>query len=271
MIFSPASSYTGRDAPFPGLTPSHSSSNSPSASRTSDARPLPRPRPLHLNKKLSILAKEDAVAYSLFVEGITLLAWDIAWLCRTQGVDIGAKSWDEVCAMGKNLWQLLVAPPPAGEPANVGNPHKDGDEQKATKASENTSSEQESKDTARLVPMFGHYSHGTAHSLLAAAEGTDFMRGWRLHSHLKVIEKVKAMLLSERTGAEWEVLEDKEWEEEAPQTHHADLSTTPMEETVLVKGSEPTEMGADEAAGTGRDEKGKGTSGWTKLKSRSGT
>ena len=40
------------------------------------------------------------------------------------------------------------------------------------------------------------------------------MRDWRLQSPVKVIEKVKAMLLSERTGAEWEILEGNEWEEE---------------------------------------------------------
>ena len=43
------------------------------------------------------------------------------------------------------------------------------------------------------------------------------MRDWRLQSPIKVIEKVKAMLLAERTGAEWEILEGNEWEEEEGQ------------------------------------------------------
>lgn len=79
------------------------------------------------------------------------------------------------------------------------------------------------------------------------------MRGWRLQSPVKVIEKVKAMLLSERTGAEWEILEGNEWEEE-PTTGNGD-------------GKE------EEAAGGGigdEEAKGKGTSGWMKVKSRGG-
>ena len=50
------------------------------------------------------------------------------------------------------------------------------------------------------------------------------MRDWRLQSPVKVIEKVKAILLAERTGAEWEILEGNEWEEEERQAeapvHH---------------------------------------------------
>ncbi|KAI4163784.1 MAG: hypothetical protein LQ342_002557 [Letrouitia transgressa] len=267
MIYSPSSSYLGRDFPFPGSTPSHSLSNSPSASRASDTRSTPRPRPLHLSKKLSTLVKEDAVAYSLFVEGITLLAWDIAWLCRTQGLDVGAKSWDEVCAMGRNLWQLLVAPPPA-----ISNDIPSGRYQANTaKTSGGPSSGQAPKDLALPASMLGRYSHNTAHSSLTAAEGTDFMRGWRLQSPLRVVEKVKAMLVSERTGAEWEVLEDKEWEIGSHQSDKMGELATLMEETVLVKGLEQgnTELtGAVESED--KEEKGRSTSGWTKLKSRSG-
>ena len=40
------------------------------------------------------------------------------------------------------------------------------------------------------------------------------MRDWRLQAPVKVIEKVKVMLLAERTGAEWEILEGNKWEEE---------------------------------------------------------
>ena len=67
------------------------------------------------------------------------------------------------------------------------------------------------------------------------------MRDWRLQSPVKVIEKVKAMLLAERTGAEWEILEGNEWEEdegqaEAPIHHGGHVDRAPkMEETgVLV-------------------------------------
>ena len=133
------------------------------------------------------------------------------------------------------------------------------------------------------------------------------MREWRLQSPVKVIEKVKAMLLAERTGAEWEILEGNEWEEEegqgdAPLQQLANVGRIPkieetgvlvpahadaglqhpgngirmprIEETgVLVPGQElqigmgSAEQGAKvEVEDT--DEKGKGKSGWMKLKSR---
>ena len=69
------------------------------------------------------------------------------------------------------------------------------------------------------------------------------MRDWRLQSPVKVVEKVKAMLLAERTGAEWEILEGNEWEEEerqaeAPVHHVGNLArVSKIEETgVLVPG-----------------------------------
>lgn len=132
------------------------------------------------------------------------------------------------------------------------------------------------------------------------------MREWRLQSPVKVIEKVKAMLLAERTGAEWEILEGNEWEEEegqadAPVQHVADVGSIPkieetgvlvpahadtglqhpgkgirmprIEETgVLVPGQE-LQIGMGSAEQGARvevedQEKGKGKSGWMKLKMR---
>jgi len=78
------------------------SNNSSLASRTVDSQPLPRPRPLHIEKKLSVVAKEDSVAYALFVEGMTLLAWeDTRAQCRRQlvgrGLCYGAESLAASC------------------------------------------------------------------------------------------------------------------------------------------------------------------------------
>ena len=105
------------------------------------------------------------------------------------------------------------------------------------------------------------------------------MQGWRLPSPAKVIEKVKALLLSERTGAEWEILEGNEWEEESPHPVEAapkEVQAEEEEEAVFVKGKR-REGGFDEgrsvmSAVPGFQEqiggRGKGTSGWTKVKSR---
>jgi hypothetical protein len=95
-IFNPQASYSSRDVPFPGTTPAQSSTNSPAASRILDQRPLPRPRPLFVYSTLAKLAKDDPQAYSMFVEGVTFLAWDIAWLCKTQGMR-GLNSEADIC------------------------------------------------------------------------------------------------------------------------------------------------------------------------------
>lgn len=284
-IFSPGSSYLSRDVPFPGSNPSPSSNNSPSASRAGDLRPLPRPRPLYLDKKLPALAKEDAVAYSHFVEGVTLLAWDIAWVCKTQGLNVGANSWEEVCAMGKNLWQLLVAPPPK-PPLLISS-----DIPTRSSATKNPTALPAAPHEVKPNPSLGHYSHGTAHSFLASAEGAELLRGWRLQSPVKIIERVKAALLSERTGAEWEMLEENEWEEEEPVAPTKEPEPKPVDDeailvrakrkgdgsrfddtrsfitamTAVSRSTAATVAGGDEGA-----DKTKGASGWTKLKSRAG-
>ena len=124
------------------------------------------------------------------------------------------------------------------------------------------------------------------------------MRDWRLQSPVKVIEKVKAMLLAERTGAEWEMLEGNEWEEEdaqadAPVHRDGNAGRVPrIEETGVLVPARPEVVGGvsrlprieetgvlvpgqGDKIGSGGDvdgedtgERGKGKSGWMKLKSR---
>lgn len=219
-----------------------------------------------------MLAKEDAAAYGIFVEAVTLLAWDIAWVCQTQGLPVGSTSWEDVCAMGKNLWQLLVADPVVSSsrpnPAPISGlvPARDLPSRPAPSRQISTI-----ENPAPTPVQLGHFSHGTAHSYLAAAEGNEYMRGWRLQSSAKVIEKVKAMLLSERTGAEWEILDGNEWEEEPVSGLTGRDGAGPVEEKEAGEGEGRTEV-VDEKAGLAdgiwEEGKARGTSGWTKLKSR---
>ncbi|KAI9784799.1 MAG: hypothetical protein M1839_001529 [Geoglossum umbratile] len=255
-IFTPSSSYSARDVPFPGTSPSNSSGPSPSASRTGDLHPLPHPRPLFLEKLLPVLAKEDPAAYSLFVEGVTLLAWDVAWLCRTQGLNIssngGSGTWEDVCPLGRNLWLLLAAPVPSPRPL-------------PTDATSTTSS----KSQPPLPVTLGQYSHGTAHSFLISAPAIEYMRNWKLlHGHMKIVDRVKSALLGEMAGAEWEVLDEREWVGESegadPSAKSAAEEEAGKRPVVIVAGARGEGGDAD-----GVSERTKpGTSGWTKLKSR---
>ena len=274
-IFSPRSSYTSRQVPFPGSTPSHSSNTSPSASRNGDLHALPRPRPLYLDKKLPVLSKEDPINYSLFVEGVTLLAWDVAWLCWTQGLHVSSNSWEDICALGKNLWHLLVEVPQLRT-----TPHPILRNNPGTNSTplEDPSSRSEPPEESSPRVFLGEYSHGSARCFLGGAKGTEIMQGWKFQSPVKVVDKVKSMLLGELAGAEWEILDGNEFERAVQATE---------EGPVLVGGSQteagpvreerrdleaPTKLtnGApvprDDGAGGGGTAK--GTSGWTKLKGR---
>lgn len=214
------------------------------------------------------------MAYGVFVEGITLLAWDIAWVCQTQGLPIGTTSWEDVCAMGKNLWQLLVADPavplshPNLAPRTGFVPPREFPSRPAPLRHFSTT-----ENPTPIPVQLGHFSHGTAHSFLAAADGNEYMRGWRLQSPAKVIDLVKAMLLSERTGAEWEILDGNEWEEEPIVGLTGRDGNRPAEvEEKEGEGKEGMAEGVEEkvslADGIGEEGKARGTSGWTKLKSR---
>lgn len=78
------------------------------------------------------------------------------------------------------------------------------------------------------------------------------------------------MLLSERTGAEWEILDGNEWEEEPVSEPIGRDRNGPKEEKQREEGiGDAIEEKVDLADVIGGDEgKARGTSGWTKLKSR---
>lgn len=276
-IFSLAASYQhSNNVPFPGTTPTPSSSNSPTASRHSnlDQTSQPRPRPLFLNKPLPILASEDPVGYSLFIESVTLLAYDVAWVCKSQGVSVGDdSSFDDICNIGKNMYNLLIGPrtrplPTARNSSSNSNPTKAGRESDA----------ESGKGATVQTNIMGRWSHGSAHTSLSSAAGYEFVRSWKLLSPAKFADRLKSKLMSEVANAEWEVLDEDAW---AAERYDTDLG----EEAVVVGARKITERGfglgmqsfvsmrtvndaaEDLRSGSDRDKK-QGNSGWTKLKPR---
>ena len=244
-IYMPSSSYANRE-PARFEAPGQSSVTSPMASRTFSERP--RPRTLAIKKPLAKLAKEDPKAFSMFVEGATLLAWDIAWLCKTQGMQ-GLSSWTDVCNMGRNLYQLLMAD------------HRSFNRSTAKKSDDlkDAPSAEEGQSNGSSNPLlFGQFSHGTAHSFFSTFESSSLVRGWRLQTPHRVIDKVKHFLITDMTGAEWEVLQDMEWSNAGEEQYEA---------PVLVKGRRTSTAAASGTLSDGKSRK-SGASGWTKLRSR---
>ncbi|KAK1837249.1 UV radiation resistance protein and autophagy-related subunit 14-domain-containing protein [Podospora conica] len=245
-IFSLASSYRHGDVGFPG-----SLSSDAGAGPTGHS---PRPRPLFIDKPLSTLAKEDASAYSLFLEGVALLAYDIAWACCAQGVSFGDKeSYDDISNMGQNLWRLLI-----GDQV-----HRRSVEPTFFRSSSPLSGsprEEESMDMAKLKTLMGRWSHGTTYLNLGSAEGVEFVRTFKILSPIKLVDRLKKRLSTDAPMLEWETIEG----------HEADGIHDGMESEVLVRDPRmDSSMAATNAGGTdGNPTKATGSSGWTKVKSR---
>ncbi|CAN8101363.1 unnamed protein product [Discula destructiva] len=274
-IFSLASSYRHGDVPFPGSVVMP-------ATTPTDQNPkhVPRPRPLSIDKPLLTLAKEDPSQYSLFIEGVVLLAYNIAWVCCTQGVPIGDKtSYEDVCNMGRNLYNLLI-----------GNQLTNNPTTRLAQASDEAGVSASPTDHlgSPSKPMMGRFSHGTLHTFLGSAEGNEFIRSFKLPNPVKLADRLKKKMLSDADGLDWEMLEDDAWAPDEPMEEGVQHRLrTPGEpdrrlfgvESVMSTSTAKTNV-LDPTTGdlaTGDTDmqllspekaRAPGTSGWTKIKSR---
>ncbi|KAF4951917.1 hypothetical protein FGADI_7139 [Fusarium gaditjirri] len=194
-IFSLSASYRSGNPSFP----SQPGVASPSHFGDTESQRVSRPRPLFIDKPPALLAKEDPATFSYFIEGVTLLAYNIAWACSTQGVSIGDRShFEDICNMGRNLHELLTNHQNVGGSLYpLSSNHKD------PSASKNNTNAQASR--------MGQYSHGTTFYYLGGAEGTEFSKTFKLPGPIKLADKLKKKLLSEAPTPDWEVLDDDAW------------------------------------------------------------
>ena len=254
-VFNLSSSYKHGDVPFPG-TAAMPNFGSDTRAGEREAPQNPRPRPLFVDKPLPVLAKEDPSTYAFFIEGVTLLAYDIAWACSSQGVPVADKnSFDDVCHMGRNLYNLLI-----GQQLHNGRTAKIYPTISSNSDSNNDSNNADLDEIGKAAALMGRYSHGTAKSHLGDAGGAEFVRGFKLPSPIKLADKLRKKLASDATAPEWEVLEDDAW-------------VLDDEDAVLVgnhrrRDSDKRLAGAEAAGEVNRTPSGAGTNGWTKLKSR---
>lgn len=201
-IFNPLSSYTSHDMQFPSTGSGQSSSNSPATSRAADQRTMHRPRPLFVQSPLSKFSKDDPQGFSMFVEGVTLLAWDIAWLCKTQGTG-GLNSEADMCSMGRNLWNLLL---------DETKDFMSKAESASPESKESGITASPSEPPSHVPALFGQFSHGTAHSFFGFLGGREIMHNWKLQNPARSVDKIKEYLRTEIQKAEWEVVEGVEWD-----------------------------------------------------------
>ena len=189
-IFTPASSYTQEPNHPIATRKSQSTSTSPTTSRHGENKSLARPRTLFIEKRLPQLAQEDSAAYGLFIEGVCLLAWDIAWLCRSQGQTSGTESWEDICCLGRNLWQLFGSNESALALARSNRDSRVRQKLAATNGGAPPLG-------SRLPSKLGQYSHDSAHSFLPASNGLDIVRGWKFVRHSSIAVHLKRTLIGE--------------------------------------------------------------------------
>ncbi|ROT39333.1 hypothetical protein SODALDRAFT_350497 [Sodiomyces alkalinus F11] len=260
-IFTLASSYQHGKVPFPG------SAAIPGFGADYDLAqhlPVPRPRPLYVDKALPALAKEDPSVYSLFLEGVTLLAYDVAWVCNTQGVSVGDRtSFDDVCRMGRNLYTLLIGQQIHGaQAARTYAP--------PTMVVGKSEAVDHQEEIGQAASLMGRYSHGAAHTFLCAADGIDFARSFKLPNPLKLVDRLKRKLVSEVAIPEWEVLEEDEWaggDDALDGGSVVNVAGPVSRQEGETKTSKTDNVPASSQRGP-RSGSGSGTSGWTKVKSR---
>lgn len=196
-IFSLPSSYQHGAIPFPGSTPL------PPDQLDRQFQHVPHPRPLFVDKSLSTLAKEDPSAYNAFVEGVCLLSYDIVWLCRTQGVPIGGDhnsvNPEDFFTLGRNMYNLLMT-------SNLQRtPHHMAD---ASGRAGDASGSHDTTELVKAAPRMGLYSHGTAHTFLGSAGGSELMRGFRMPNPVKLADRLKIRLAYENPARDWELVEN---------------------------------------------------------------
>ncbi|KAK6434714.1 hypothetical protein LTR95_009098 [Oleoguttula sp. CCFEE 5521] len=255
------SSYKGSDPAYPGDLGSHSSSSSTSRLKR-DPRPSTRARLLHLDRPLAALEKEDRKTFGLFVEGVVLLSWNIAWLCRSQGIT-SVTSFDGVCNIGNKLYHLFRAQEVAFNPRPSLNRNDTAGTDVTVRSNKIIT---KAAPTQRPI-RFGSYSHGSTVNSLSSAEGAAYMQEWRKLQPHRLVDQLKQHFAAEMTGVGWDVVSefdlDAEREDEMP---------------VLVGGAsrlaaagKTDEASTDSAAAVAKQgDEDRKANGWMKVRGRSG-
>ncbi|KAI6250967.1 Autophagy-related protein 14 [Erysiphe necator] len=204
-IFPLQTSYKFSDVLFPGHTlPQTTHTTSQSVKKAQ----VCRPRPLYILKPLPTIAIEDSMEYTLFLEGVALLAYNVTWVCKSQGIAIGEEeNFQDICKIGRNLFNLLI-----GTPQRLSLEARHVTRQNSSNRDVIGVYNSDLDDRASLDQKLGRYSHNTAYSFLGRSEGNYIISSWRLLSPVEITDRLQSHLMSEAANAEWEMLNADSWE-----------------------------------------------------------
>ena len=268
-INTPPNSYLGAKVPFPGSGSNLSIPSSPASSKY-DVKLHARPRPLFIGSDdreelVTHVAKRDPAAFNLFVEATSLLAWNVAWLLHCQGVSSGIETWEDACNIGRNLSHLIFAPsqrPSLQQTSSNNNvPTKKLPRKGLNKNTANSN--------------LAQFSHSSAHAFLGNASAGENNQALKLSKYTMIFDPLRRTLVTEMKNAEWEVLEEDEFDDGGERFDEAVVIRDRMANTSHFDDARSimtakTYAGDihDDLAGKEAGTKNFGTSGWTKVKSR---
>lgn len=264
-------SYNSRKQLKPNAFSSKLGNNSPAASRHEDNSFL-RPRPLFIgsegkDERVASVYTNDPAAFSLFNEGVSLLALNVAWLCRSQGLYAGTQAWTDITDMGKNLWHLLLAPPQTSSDTGEATPiyAKTGKRGLRTPLA-----------VSLVEPLLGQGSHASAHHFLGGPETLD--RAFQLPNLAVMTGQLKTAIHADTKNAEWELLREDEWDDGTEQFDEAvHIKTRTMDghgfDDARSIMTTRTRLGDDDRASgtpseTSESARAAKTSGWTRVRGR---
>jgi Vacuolar sorting 38 and autophagy-related subunit 14 len=220
---------------------------------------------------LSLAAKHDPAAYRYFLEGLSLLSWDIVWLGHSQGFVFGRGSWEDACDVGRNLWQLIFSTQqPATVPRTVSS--RDVYQQQREEGDRGTS---ETASPRLTIGKLGDHSHASAHTFLGHASGKEHQRPVSLSSYTMIFDSLRKALDVEIKNAEWILLSEQEFddgEERFDLNNNAVLLQKPdmlgrhYDQTRSILTTAMLEDLPDESPVN--EPRNKGKSGWTMVKDR---
>ncbi|OQO00372.1 hypothetical protein B0A48_13720 [Cryoendolithus antarcticus] len=255
------SSYKGSDPAYPGDLGSHSSASSTSRLKR-DPRPSTRARLLYLDRPLAALEKEDRKTFGLFLEGVVLLSWNIAWLCRSQGIT-SVTSFDDVCNIGHNLYLLFRAQ----EAAFNSRPSLNRNDTAGTDVTVRSDKIITKAAPTQTPIRFGSYSHGSTVNSLSSAQGAAYIQEWRKLQPHRLVDQLKQHFAAEMTGVGWDVVSE------------FDLDAEREDETPVLVGGASRLASAGTGVGVSNDsaatmakqgDEDRKANGWMKVRGRSG-
>jgi hypothetical protein len=253
-----------------GTSPANQSSVPPEGAKLAGSRPLFIDNG-GSNEMVGQFAKKHPAEFNHFIEAISMLAYDIAWFSRSQGFVQGTEKWEDICDIGRILYDMFYSSARTSTAPRAMSQRQTKD--RPSGAASSSTAQPDNLPVGRL----GSGSHTSAHTPLNSATSPNETRNWQISEYNVIFDPLKDHLINEMNNAEWELLDEQEFDDGGERMDEAVMiKARGMDDTAFgearsvmtaATGANAVDEGEEDVVGKGKG-KAKGTSGWTKVKSR---